>query len=1052
MATAVKDKFECLVCGKSMPDLLSIKTDKTRNQSLLQEIVFQILDRKRVENVISLFLCRICSNLLSDFEELENRAKHIKTEVSQRVYRRLAPSFSGQNLEPGELEDLNDFIEDNIKVFEINVALKQEEIKQEFDGAKPLHQDSKQMKFKSLHLKKKQEYENSIALSTKHINQSRTQGKRQIKSNLRYVGELSESEDGDKDDPMEEDMDTFCIELEGKEWRSVFPDITSQMGDGWRIILSSKIQERHPGCLLYFPSFSYSRDRLYIDNVLLDNEGMCRQINKQTNRQNIAEPYFEATGLCHIENCDAIFKIKCTKLNRIDVTLTGKVENRIINHNMDIKDGDYDTNSKEDNARKLSKLYTMSKSDYEMANICQFCLDCFLSKEQYLEHMSNSHKGVQDYMFSCHGCEMGFTTASLRNTHFKSVHIEPSFECKKCNKKFLVEAKLKVHQKTCVHGVRHTCSQCNKTFINERNLRDHTLVFHEKMQNETSSKYHFPCTECHKIFYKKSNLQSHMLRHSDSTPFRCSIQDCGKGFKREKTLLKHIQLIHEGIKEEYLCGTCGQQFGSQSGLKTHQARHIGEEYIKRLIYCQICNKSFRCPADLKVHSVVHSKNKPFACDLCGQSFSQKASLKDHKNVHLNLYQCGGCDKSFGRERYLKQHQRTCAQFLGNSKMPSEEGKIVQFFSGDQMIMNHHDHEMITDAEILAADGTSTGTQVQVLRSASGEVTVLQADNVAVDEASGNLVITDAPRRQEVIVTESPSGQFLVSETPESRGMSEASEQGLVMSQEVGRKQDVIVTETSMVVADEGQLVVTDTVQEIMVTVENENICPEGNDLQRPRLIVAEGPGIAQDSDAETEDSLGPTRGQMLVVAHNDSYRQHREESLVTQRMLVNDGKMFKPIRDGRLVMTDETFRHTEDSLDSNKVFTNSSSHNFEYGASEGSSEPDSKRRLLITGGEPFKQKEQTQDTNNRQRFVMPNGAVFRMMTEKGERVAVMPGGPFVMTSAGRTELLVREGQSIGEVRELSEKEARILEPAGYESTVEVVKKGSEVINQSSELY
>ena len=92
-----------------------------------------------------------------------------------------------------------------------------------------------------------------------------------------------------------------------------------------------------------------------------------------------------------------------------------------------------------------------------------------------------------------------------------------------------------------------------------------------------------------------------------------------------------------------------------------------------------------------------------------------------------MFQCEGCKKSFGRERYLKQHQRACAQYNVDQASGDDKGlvkfedtsvekddsvitPIVHFISGDQII---------ADAEILAADGTSTGTQVQVRNNDNG---------------------------------------------------------------------------------------------------------------------------------------------------------------------------------------------------------------------------------------------------------------------------------------------------------------------------------------------
>jgi len=251
----------------------------------------------------------------------------------------------------------------------------------------------------------------------------------------------------------------------------------------------------------------------------------------------------------------------------------------------------------------------------------------------------------------------------------------PPFECENCKKQFNTMASLSSHSKSCSDNDEQSCKLCNKQFANKRNLRDHNRIFHESPE-AILSKYSLSCPECDKVFYKKSNLTSHMLRHSSEKPFICGVENCGKRFKREKTLVKHFQLIHQGIKEELLCVHCGAQFRSASGLRAHVSVHTGQETVKREVSCPHCEKAFRCKADLESHMVVHSRAKPFSCAECGVAFAQKASLKDHENVHLRKFECRGCEKAFGRERYLKLHMRTCSQ-LNPEERGEQRGKCTK---------------------------------------------------------------------------------------------------------------------------------------------------------------------------------------------------------------------------------------------------------------------------------------------------------------------------------------------------------------------------------------
>ena len=265
--------------------------------------------------------------------------------------------------------------------------------------------------------------------------------------------------------------------------------------------------------------------------------------------------------------------------------------------------------------------------------------------------------------------------------------IDTRLSCDNCGKVFQCKARLGIHYNQCVSRDLQ-CSVCLKTFANRRNLREHMKSFHDSISDKSTSNPKFNCQHCGKVFSKKFNYTSHLLKHSNEAAFRCDIQACGKSFKRERTLNKHKQVFHEGRRERYLCGQCGQVFSSQSGFRSHVANHLGKDYIKRNVKCNICDKLFRCLSDMKTHMVVHSKERPFICSWpnCDQAFSQKASLKDHINVHEKRYQCQLCEKAFGRERYLSMHNKTCFRAVGSEKSDERSvPHIIMAMEGVQVL-------------------------------------------------------------------------------------------------------------------------------------------------------------------------------------------------------------------------------------------------------------------------------------------------------------------------------------------------------------------------------
>ena len=308
------------------------------------------------------------------------------------------------------------------------------------------------------------------------------------------------------------------------------------------------------------------------------------------------------------------------------------------------------------------------------------------------------------------------TRESEEIVHKENPEVDEGASCEKCGKVFQCKARLGIHQKHCMYKLSSDlqCSKCLKTFANRRNLRDHMKAIHNSHSDKVLDTPKFSCQHCGKIFSKKFNFTSHLLRHSHEAAFRCDFEGCGKSFKRERTLHKHQLVFHEGRRERYLCGQCGQVLSSQSGFRTHVANHVGKDYIKRNVKCQVCDKLFRCHSDMKTHMVVHSKERPFVCSWpdCDQSFSQKASLKDHINVHEKKYQCQLCEKAFGRERYLKMHSKTCTG-RDKSKEKAEDTDvphIIVSMEGVQVIQDTEDVAVM----LVHSQEVEVGNVIQVV--------------------------------------------------------------------------------------------------------------------------------------------------------------------------------------------------------------------------------------------------------------------------------------------------------------------------------------------------
>ena len=56
-----------------------------------------------------------------------------------------------------------------------------------------------------------------------------------------------------------------------------------------------------------------------------------------------------------------------------------------------------------------------------------------------------------------------------------------------------------------------------------------------------------------------------LVKHLGEEPYKC--KDCGQSFGNRDTMLRHVRLVHDGIK--YPCQLCGKEFADRKGVKIH---------------------------------------------------------------------------------------------------------------------------------------------------------------------------------------------------------------------------------------------------------------------------------------------------------------------------------------------------------------------------------------------------------------------------------------------------------------------------------------------------
>jgi hypothetical protein len=122
--------------------------------------------------------------------------------------------------------------------------------------------------------------------------------------------------------------------------------------------------------------------------------------------------------------------------------------------------------------------------------------------------------------------------------------------------------------------------------------------------------------------------------------------------------------IKKKIINKHVCNdvACTRTFRQASKLRGHiRFHHLGIFDFP----CEKCNKKFEQKGSLVFHEkTVHSNERPYSCEFIDQNqkqcefkFKKSYDLRRHMQTHLEnkQFQCGKCEKSYGRSCNLKRH-------------------------------------------------------------------------------------------------------------------------------------------------------------------------------------------------------------------------------------------------------------------------------------------------------------------------------------------------------------------------------------------------------------
>nr|POE77689.1 transcription factor iiia [Quercus suber] len=287
--------------------------------------------------------------------------------------------------------------------------------------------------------------------------------------------------------------------------------------------------------------------------------------------------------------------------------------------------------------------------------------------------------------------ESTFTSTSVKRPKIYVCELED------CGKAFDRPVKLEAHHRTHTNERPYVCEEddCDKTFQRKEHLTRHVKDKHSNERPHTCSylitNESGDSVQCAKSFHTAAKLKRHVAAHEEKEQTKCSEPGCGKIFRRQETLQRHILQDHLGEKAfrcTHFCQEteeqCAQAFETIGHLKGHIKRVHTAPVTRH--YCDICNSQrswssaqssspdydgsttpartgrsgFASYADLQVHiKLVH----PPSCPDCGKLCESNRALKAHQDIeHSSLldrqqHRCSwpGCDRGFTKAGNLKVH-------------------------------------------------------------------------------------------------------------------------------------------------------------------------------------------------------------------------------------------------------------------------------------------------------------------------------------------------------------------------------------------------------------
>ena len=238
----------------------------------------------------------------------------------------------------------------------------------------------------------------------------------------------------------------------------------------------------------------------------------------------------------------------------------------------------------------------------------------------------------------CNKCNYASSQASHLRSHLKTHSGEKSSKCNQCDYATSKAAHLRTHLMTHSEEQSNKCNQCDYTSSEAGILRAHLKTHSgEKSNKQQSNQMLINIDDEEDIDIELINLDDDEGNNQLINPFYLKDLEDEKDAGPSSSMCKDILSQLKFMEKRFQCKQCGKDFKTEHNLK----RHIGSGHHGLRFPCSRCDDTFTQKVHLKRHFSTHENATKWVC----YDYEYDLNEETGRRLHCKL-QFGRSDNNY----------------------------------------------------------------------------------------------------------------------------------------------------------------------------------------------------------------------------------------------------------------------------------------------------------------------------------------------------------------------------------------------------------------------